>query len=90
MYPTENNVYIPSLPDNQRPITIEEARSGRIVALSDDCSRATVEVKVGLTVSYCGCMVDPESGKILEFIPRPVNKFKSIGYAIGKMDTETE
>lgn len=76
MYPTKNNVYVPSFRHEPRPITIEEVRQhGRIVALSDDETRATVEVTIpgSLVVSYCGVTLNSD-GTIEDFIPRPVNK----------------
>lgn len=77
MYPTENTVVVPEFGDKPRPITIEEVRKyGRIVALSDDNTRATVEVKIpgSPVVLYCGVLLN-EDCTIREFIPRPVNKY---------------
>ena len=76
MYPTENKVYVPTFPDTPRDVTIEEARKGKIVAMSDDGTRATVQVTIGLTVCYCGVTLDSD-GKICEFIPRPKGVLKT-------------
>lgn len=77
MYPTENQVVVPEFGNKPRPITIDEVRQyGRVVTLSDDETRATVEVKVpgSLVVSYCGCLMNSD-GTVRSFIPRPVNRF---------------
>lgn len=89
MYPTTNEVYVPSFTDEKRKVTLDEAKTGRIVAISDDNTRATVEVKIGTQIVYCGVLLN-EDGTIKDFIPRPINTFKSVGYAVGKMDMEYE
>lgn len=71
MYPTNNKIYVPSVDVKERELTIEEVRqNGKVVALSDDGTRATVQVTVGLTVCYCGVIM-ADDGTIKEFIPRP-------------------
>lgn len=71
MYPTNNKIYVPNVDLKERELTIEEVRQyGKVVALSDDGTRATVQVTIGLTVVYCGVIV-VDDGTIKEFIPRP-------------------
>lgn len=72
MYPTTNTVVIPKFGDQPRPITIEEVRQyGRVVTLSEDGTRAAVEVKIpdSYVISYCGVTLN-EDGTVKDFIPR--------------------
>lgn len=79
MYPTDNKVYVPDFPDKPRDVTIEEARAGRVVALSEDGSRATVEVKIGTAICYCGVIMNPD-GTVKDFVPR-VNRDSKVSPA---------
>lgn len=78
-YSNENNVYIPRFDMPQpKSYTIEEVREkGVIVYVSEDGSRATVQMTDGLTVSFCGVTLSPE-GKILDFIRKSVNKYARV------------
>lgn len=70
MYPTTNKIFAPQTANEERDLTIEEVRQyGQVVALSEDGTKATVQVKIGLTVCYCGVIMDGDL--IKEFIPRP-------------------
>jgi hypothetical protein len=71
MFATSNNIYIPSDPVNDtHPLTIEEVREhGKIVSLSEDETRATIQVTIDKAVCYCGVTLDKE-GKIEGFIER--------------------
>lgn len=81
MYPTHNKVYNPTFLNEERDLTIEEVRANsKIVAVSDDNQRATVQVTIGSTVCYCGVTLDSE-GKICEFIPTPKNTFYKVNPA---------
>jgi len=87
MYPTENKVYVPSLTDEKRKVTLDEAKTGRIVALSEDGTKATVEVKIGTQIVYCGVTVD-ENQKVIDFIPRPKGtiKYVTVNKDTGQID----
>lgn len=47
MHATNNRIYVPNVDVKERDLTIEEVRElGKIVAVSDDGKRATVQVTV--------------------------------------------
>lgn len=73
MHATNNKYYT----QVEHDVAIEEARKGRIVTISTDGKRATVEVKyggnIGGIVVYCGVHLDKE-GKVTEFITKKSEK----------------
>ncbi len=77
-YPGSNDTYIPAF-DGFKPLseslTIEQVRAeGEIVLKSEDGTRATVCVRRGLVLSFCGVLLAPD-GTITDFVPRPINKY---------------
>jgi len=75
----KNNEYIPfAEPVDRVPLTIKDLQErGTIASVSEDGTRATVQISQGLMVSFVGVSLLPD-GTIGDFLRKTLNKYVKV------------